>query len=212
MLSQKLAFNVDAVGNNVPAFYFQQCSQIKTKWNSNDFISRNYLHWPIFINLYIFLVLFLFVASSCSPPHFCQEPPRTSFASDGHQDLIDSWPDLQRVTKILSLLFPLLNSAQLSTSAMLGLGLLAAGHNVDEGGGGDLKPEVHPLAGRRHRQQHGQLGLQQLVLKVFLDLLLKWLVEEVVPLHLGNLLLLLYHVVQFPQDFLDSCSQLHGDV
>ena len=56
---------------------------------------------------------------------------------------------------------------------MLGLGLLAAGHNVDEGGGGDLKPEVHPLAGRRHRQQHGQLGLQQLVLKVFLDLLLK---------------------------------------
>ena len=88
---------------------------------------------------------------------------------------------------------------------MLGLGLLAAGHNVDgQEGGGDLQAKVCPLAGGCHRQQPRQLCLQQLVLQVLLNLLLKWLVEEVVLLHLGKLLLLLDHAVQFPQDSLDG--------
>ena len=86
---------------------------------------------------------------------------------------------------------------------MLRLGLLAAGHDVD-GGGRDLEPQVHPLAGRRHRQHQRELGLQQLVLQVLLNLLLKGLVEEVVLLHLGKLLLLLNQAVQLLQHFFDG--------
>ena len=86
---------------------------------------------------------------------------------------------------------------------MLRLGLLAAGHDVDDRGG-DLEPQVDPLAGRRHRQHQRELGLQQLVLQVLLDLLLKGLVEEVVLLHLGKLLLLLNQAVQLLQRFFDG--------
>ena len=86
---------------------------------------------------------------------------------------------------------------------MLRLGLLAAGHDVDDGGR-DLEPQVDPLAGRRHRQHQRELGLQQLVVQVLLDLLLEGLVEEVVLLHLGKLLLLLYQAVQLLQHFFDG--------
>ena len=86
---------------------------------------------------------------------------------------------------------------------MLRLGLLAAGHDVDDGGR-DLEPQVDPVAGRRHRQHQRELGLQQLVLQVLLNLLLEGLVEEVVLLHLGKLLLLLYQAVQLLQHFFDG--------
>ena len=86
---------------------------------------------------------------------------------------------------------------------MLRLGLLAAGHDVDDGGR-DLEPQVDPLAGRRHRQHQRQLGLQQLVLQVLLDLLLEGLVEEVVLLHLGKLLFVLNQTVQLLQHFFDG--------